>query len=156
MESKEGIGNRWAAYRPSKALYSWSIIGAVVVTIAVGFTWGGWVTGSSAKSMAADAAGKARTQLAASFCVGKVMASPDAHAIMVSVKAKDWYDRSAVLEKGDWAVLPGQKTASSDVADACAQKLASMTPPPAPATTASVKQDQAPANPTVPKPTTKG
>ncbi len=156
MESKSGMGSRWAAYRPSKALYGWSIIGAVIVTIAVGFTWGGWVTGGSANSMAASAATKARDQLATAVCVGKVMASPDARSVLVSLKAKDWYDRSGVVEKGGWAMMPGQKSADSDVADSCAQKLASMTlpPAPAPATTTAAKADQTP-GPASPKPATK-
>jgi hypothetical protein len=33
------LGQRWEAYRPTKALLVWSC------AVVVGFTWGGWVTG---------------------------------------------------------------------------------------------------------------
>ena len=49
MTNKLSVGQRWTAYRPSKAVWFWSCVGCVVATLIVGFTWGGWVTGSTAR-----------------------------------------------------------------------------------------------------------
>jgi hypothetical protein len=154
MESSSGTGGRWAAYRPSKTLYGWSIVGAVVATIIVGFTWGGWVTEGGAKEMAASAATEAHDQLASAVCVGKVMASPDAHAVIVSLKAQDSYDRGSVVQKGGWATMPGQEDADSDIADSCAQTLASMTPPAAPAVSTADGSAEPASTPASPEPAT--
>jgi len=43
---------RWAASRPTKTVVFWSWLGIGILTMIVGFTWGGWVTGSTARAMA--------------------------------------------------------------------------------------------------------
>ena len=36
------LGQRWEAYRPTKALLVWSCAVGAIGVIVVGFTWGGW------------------------------------------------------------------------------------------------------------------
>ena len=43
-------------YRATKATLFWSCAACIVATVVVGFTWGGWVTGGTARSMAQNAA----------------------------------------------------------------------------------------------------
>ena len=60
MNATQGFGQRWAAYRPTKGLLFWAAAAGAVATIVVGFAWGGWVTGGSAKRMAEAAAAGSR------------------------------------------------------------------------------------------------
>jgi len=51
-QSKQSLGQRWTASRPTKTVVFWSWIASIVVTMIIGFTWGGWVTGGTAQKMA--------------------------------------------------------------------------------------------------------
>ena len=51
---KVGLGQRWSEARPTKTVVFFSWVACVVATMIVGFTWGGWVTGSTARSMAEE------------------------------------------------------------------------------------------------------
>ena len=120
--------NRWGEYRPSKTLWFWSLVGAVVVTMIVGFTWGGWVRGSTAHEMAENAAADFRHDLAAAICVDRFMAAPDAQAQLADLKKESSWSRSGVIAKGDWARMPDTKEASRDVTSLCAERLADLEP----------------------------
>jgi hypothetical protein len=39
---KASLGQRWSAARPTKTSVFWFGVAAAVVTMIVGFTWGGW------------------------------------------------------------------------------------------------------------------
>ncbi|MBN8888953.1 MAG: hypothetical protein ABS99_03630 [Acetobacteraceae bacterium SCN 69-10] len=125
MVGRQGVGARWEAYRPSKALWFWSCAGCAVATIVVGFAWGGWVTGGTAARMASDAADGARTQLAAAVCVSRFDSGPDAAAQLAALKKADSYSRSSLIEKDGWATLPGGKNPVDGAADLCARRLVS-------------------------------
>ena len=62
MEQKKNevsFRERWGEARPTKTIVFWSWIGSIVLTMIIGFAWGGWVTGGTAQKMgeviAADA-----------------------------------------------------------------------------------------------------
>jgi hypothetical protein len=87
MADKKSFGQRWEEYRPSKAILFWSCVGVSVLTIVVGFNWGGWVTGGTAQELAQEA----RRNLAATFCVQRFMAASDAtaqHASLMEASAR--------------------------------------------------------------------
>ena len=65
-------------FTPTKSTLAWTAVGASVLTMALGFTVGGWVTGGSADRMAAEAAIGAHTELAAQVCAANFVASPTA------------------------------------------------------------------------------
>ena len=48
------------------------VIGAVA-SMAIGFSWGGWVTGATANKLAADQAGAAVVTVLTPICVEKFM-----------------------------------------------------------------------------------
>ena len=99
-----------------------AVVGAVVVAV-VGFSWGGWVTGSSATKQASVAAHDATVTALASICADRFRAQDDSTAkIGELAKASSW-DRGGVIERSGFAVMPGSKTADSDVARACAESL---------------------------------
>jgi hypothetical protein len=85
MQERQSFMQRWDQFRPSKTALFWSCVGSVAATIVVGFSLGGWVTGGTAREMTSDAADRARHELAASVCVDRFAAAPDASAQLVSL-----------------------------------------------------------------------
>lgn len=130
MESGKPMSfQRWRLYQPSKTALFWTFIGGAAVAVILGFTWGGWVTGRSASSMAQDAADEARAQLAATVCVERFLHAPDAQAKLTALKATSLWERDTFIEKGGWVTLPGIASPVEDSAGLCAQKLADATVP---------------------------
>jgi hypothetical protein len=126
MQDGSSLGSRWAAYRPSKGLLFWAAAAGAIATIVVGFAWGGWVTGGSAKRMAEAAAAGARDQLVAAVCVDRFQAGGDAQAQLAALKLLQGYSRSSFIEKGGWAVMPDKSTASRAATSLCADQLVAL------------------------------
>jgi hypothetical protein len=135
MSTQLGTRQRWSDYRPSKTAWFWSCAGCVAATVALGFFWGGWVTSGEAARMAARAADQARTELAASVCVSRFVAAPDAATQLATLRKTDPWARTDLLEKGGWTTVPGLKgqtqdqLSDSNVGDLCAQRLMTATLP---------------------------
>src|SRR5690242_8767255 len=72
--TKPSFSRRWEDSRPSKAILFWACVAAILVTMAAGFGWGGWVTGGTSLATAATAADKARGDLASAICVERFTA----------------------------------------------------------------------------------
>lgn len=124
------FGQRWREYRPSKALWFWSGVGCAALTMVVGFTWGGWVTGGGARNMVEDAAEQGRAELAATVCVDRFLAASDADVQLASLKAASTYARDDFIEKGGWAILGGMEKPVAKAAQLCGDELAKMELPP--------------------------
>src|SRR3546814_985280 len=71
MADGQNISQRWGDFRPSKTMLLWSCVVCIGLTMLLGFTWGGWVTGETAKEMTESAAEDARAELAAAVCVDR-------------------------------------------------------------------------------------
>jgi len=126
---KQSLGERWGQLQPSKTLLVWSCIGSVAVALVAGFTWGGWVTGGTARGMAATAADEGRYELASIICVEKFMAAPDAAAQLTALQDIDsTYRQRQFVEAGNWAMMPDLEKASRQSADLCAKTLAALPP----------------------------
>ena len=126
---KRSIQQRWNELQPSKTMLVWSCLGSVVVALVVGFTWGGWVTGGTARDMAETAGDESRWELASVICVEKFLAAPDAQAQLVALKAIDSsYRQRQFIEEGGWAVMPSTDEATRQAADLCAKVLTNLEP----------------------------
>ena len=98
-------------------------VGAVAISI-VGFTWGGWVTGGTAKQMASE---QARLEVVAALvpiCMEQSSQDPLVVATLAQLKDTSNYQRSDMLMKAGWATMPGSSDPNRDVARACMEKLA--------------------------------
>jgi hypothetical protein len=129
MAAKQSLGQRWEASRPTKTALFWSCVGCVAATMIVGFTWGGWTTGGTARSMAQDAALSSRNELAAGVCVDRFRAAGDASAQLVALKALGSWDRGSFVEKGGWAAMPDKVAPGKGAARLCVDKLAALEVP---------------------------
>lgn len=96
-------------------------VGAIVLAI-VGFSWGGWVTGGSAKDMVSKASNAAVAAALTPYCVE--MAGSGDVAALATIKAASTYSRKGLVEKAGWATPLGADKPNSDLAQACQLKLA--------------------------------
>jgi hypothetical protein len=118
-----GVLETFRGYRPSKTIWFWSTAAAVVLTVIVGFNWGGWVTGGTAIDRAKDAAEGAKAELAADICAYRFLGANDAGAQLAALKKESSYSRSSVIEKGGWVTLAGAKEPVDGAAQLCADQL---------------------------------
>ena len=104
----------------------WGIAGGAVALAIVGFTWGGWVTGSKAEATASQRANAAVVGVLAPVCVEKFNLAGDASANLVALKKVDSWSQGGFIEKGGWAKIAGSIPPDqvSAVAKACALLLA--------------------------------
>jgi len=121
--SSPSFMERFEDYRPSKSALSWSCALCVVATMIIGFSWGGWVTGTTAAEMARKAADGAGASLAATLCVAQFKNDPAEAVQLASLNKAERWDRASFITKGGWATLPGMKDPVSGAADLCAQQL---------------------------------
>jgi hypothetical protein len=99
-----------------------AVVGAVGIMI-VGFSWWGWVSGSTAERMAKEQADTAVTATLTPLCVERFMAQADAVLKLSELQKTSSWQQSQFVEKGGWATLAGSKTPNSAVARACADTL---------------------------------
>jgi alpha/beta superfamily hydrolase len=99
-----------------------AIVGAVGMMI-LGFSWGGWVLDSTAKSMARDQANAAVVAVFTPICVEKFMAQPEATMQLAELQKTAVWNQKQVVEKGEWATVPGSAALNSAVAGACLEQL---------------------------------
>jgi hypothetical protein len=99
-------------------------VGALA-TVVIGFGWGGWMLGGSAKQLADNAATSAVVAAIAPICADQFQRSADAAVNLTALKKTDSWQQAGFVEKGGWA-LPGSKTPDSGVPQACAALLSSL------------------------------
>lgn len=120
-----GLMQNWNDYKPSKAIWLWSCVAVAVLTMIVGFSWGGWVTGSTARETAANAAEDATAKLAADICAFRFLRANDAGTQLSALKKASSWERDSLIEKGGWVTFANMKEPVDGAADLCAQTLAS-------------------------------
>jgi hypothetical protein len=143
MQQKATLSQRFRDYQASKTVLFWACAGSVVAATIVGFSWGGWVTGGSARELAADSAAQARQEMAAVVCVDRFMAAPDVGVQLTALKdITSPYAQGKFVQEGGWAtIVPAsdaadrQTTAAASADDRkaaglCAEELAKREAPP--------------------------
>lgn len=89
------------------------------------FSWGGWVTGGTARQQAADRADTAVVAALAGICVDQSRRDPLVAERVTALKAAASYGRAEIVMKNGWATMPGTKDPSRQVASACGDRIAS-------------------------------
>ena len=97
-----------------------------VVTMIIGFAWGGWTLGSTAKENATKAAASALVAVLAPICADKFKQAANAPANMAELKKVNTWQQDSYIEKGGWATFPGMNTPDRAVAQACANLLTAL------------------------------
>ncbi|MDF1601247.1 hypothetical protein PZ895_15900 [Mesorhizobium sp. YIM 152430] len=99
--------------------------GAIALAV-VGFTWGGWVTQSTAASMASTAASEGMVAALVPHCVARASTDPEASVILAELKAASNFNRRGVVEKAGWATPIGEERPNRALATACSTALADL------------------------------
>lgn len=100
-------------------------IGAVA-TMFIGFTFGGWVTGGTARKTAEREVKDATIAALAPICVEKFESNSDAALNFSSLKKISPWQQATFIVKGGWATMPGADSSSLGVAQACAELLGNL------------------------------
>jgi Flp pilus assembly protein protease CpaA len=81
-----------AAVKPA----CWGAVGGAVALAIIGFTWGGWVTGGTAKNMASAAATSGQQSVLVPLCVAQFMTTDGAVA---KIKATPSYNHNDIVRE---------------------------------------------------------
>jgi hypothetical protein len=102
---------------------AWGVVVGSVVTMILGFGWGGWTTGGTAERMAAERSTAAVTAALVPVCLEKSKADPAVAKKVGALKALPTsYEQRDAVAKDGWASIGGGE-ANRDVAEACAMEL---------------------------------
>jgi hypothetical protein len=102
----------------------WGAVGGAIACAIVGFTWGGWLTSSSATAMAQEQANTEVAKVLAPICFLQFQQQPDAAAKMVELKGLTGsYQQTTYVEKTGAAMMPGSDKTLRGVSQACAELL---------------------------------
>ena len=102
----------------------WGAAGGAIACAILGFTWGGWLTNSSATAMAQEQANAEVAKVLAPICYLQFQQQPDAAAKMVELKGLTVsYQQATYVEKTGAAMMPGSDKTLRGVSQACAELL---------------------------------
>ena len=119
-----GYRERWSNVKLKKSKVFWIAIGAVVLTLFLGFTRGGWTTSGSARNLAEESAQSAVVARLAPICVTQFNADGQAAVKLAELKAiSSSRNRTAYVSEQGWATMPGETAPDRQVAAACASQL---------------------------------
>jgi hypothetical protein len=97
----------------------WGLVCGAIISMIIGFGWGGWTTAGTTKTMTEEAIVASQSAI----CVAQFMKEPNhGENLKEFEKASSW-DKRKFIEKGGWDKMPGQEKAGYDVARACADGL---------------------------------
>ena len=103
--------------------FVWGLVVSAVLTMIIGFAFGGWVTGGTAQRMVKEMADEAVVDRLAPICVTQFNQDPEKDKKLQELKEISSYQRGDYVEKQGWATMPGEKEPDSNVANECAKRL---------------------------------
>jgi hypothetical protein len=101
----------------------WGAVLGSIVTMIVGFSWLGWVLGSTADRMARERTDAAVVSAMTPGCVARFLAEPKAAQKLGDLRQTDSWKQREFIEAGGWATIGEATTANSALATTCAEQL---------------------------------
>ena len=126
QEKKVGLRQRWNEIQLTKTMVFWTVVSFIILTMIVGFNWGGWVTSSTAQKMAETTAKEAIVQRLTPVCVAQFNQDLGKIQKLRELKAAKAYERDDYVKEQGWATMPGEEKPDNKVADECAKLLAQL------------------------------
>lgn len=121
----------WENFREtnvSKTATFWYCLAAVVLTMVIGFWWGGWVTNATAQKMVSDGAKSAVVNRLANICVAQYNLDATKEQKLTELKALSSYQRGEYAGKQGWVTFAGDEKPDSQVAGQCAKLIMDANP----------------------------
>jgi hypothetical protein len=128
IEKKPSFGQRWSAVQPTKMILFWACIASIILTIVIGFTWGGWVSAGGAQKAAETMAKDAVVQRLVPICVAQFSQDPDKSLKLDEMNEMTSYQGVQFVQEQGWATIYGDDKPDRRVADACTKLLLEMSP----------------------------
>jgi hypothetical protein len=101
----------------------WSAIGGAILVAIVGFNWGGWVTGGTAREMAAEMTSAAMVDRLAPLCLVRFNQDPEKDQKLEALKQTKHWQQQDYVEKQGWATMSGEKEPDAQVAIECVNRI---------------------------------
>jgi hypothetical protein len=102
----------------------WGIVLGSILTMILGFSYGGWTTSGTATRVAKQQADTAVTTALVPLCVAQSKADRGAAKKLGELKAiSSSYEQQEFVTKTGWATVPGSEGPNREVAEACASAL---------------------------------
>jgi hypothetical protein len=102
----------------------WGAVIGSILTMIVGFSWGGWTTSSTARQVAMQQTDAAVTAALVPICVaGEKTDLVRTKKLAELTAIPSSYDQTEFVMKTGWATFPGQADPNRAVAEACAAAL---------------------------------
>jgi len=124
VPKKVSFSEKLREARPSKKIVAALMVATAVLTMIVGFNWGGWVTGGTSQQRVTTGAEDAVALRLVPICVAQFALDPQQASKLAELKAitSSW-ERPDYVKKQGWATMPGEKTPDNNVASACTKLL---------------------------------
>ena len=106
--AKRSVGQRWSEAQPTKTVAFWCCVASAVLTMIVGFSWGGWVTGGTAGPRRRPWPTRPVTRLAP-ICVVQSERDPAKAVKLVALKESSW-QRGEYVGKQGGRRCPGSRS----------------------------------------------
>ena len=101
----------------------WGAVGGAIISMIIGFNWGGWVIGSSSLKMGEEMAQTAVVDRLTPICVAQFNQDPQRDAKLKIFRETDSWVRDGYVKKQGWATMPFEKKPDSAVADSCSELI---------------------------------
>lgn len=102
---------------------AWSAIGGAILTMVIGFNWGGWVRGSTSLNMGEKMARVAVVERLAPICVSQFNLDPMRDENFVTLEAKSSWDQEKYVKAQGWATMPSEEKPDGQVAARCSELI---------------------------------
>jgi hypothetical protein len=122
-QSFTDVRQRWDKAQLKKSRVFWIAIGAIILTLFLGFTRAGWTTEASANKLAETSAQNAVVARLAPICVAQSGADPQQASKLVEFNTLNSSKRTTYVKDQGWATMPGEAGPDNRVASECARQL---------------------------------
>jgi hypothetical protein len=120
---KASLGQRWNDARPTKAIVFWACVASVIATLIVGFSWGGWMTGGTARAVAETSGTDAVVKRLGPICVAQFNGDPEKDRKLAEMAELSAWQRGDYVQRQGWATMPGEPQGDRQVATECARLI---------------------------------
>ena len=118
------IRQRWAKAKLTKMAVFWIVTLAILITLFLGFTRGGWMTGGNAEQLSEGAAQTAVVERLSTICVAQFDQDAQKDEKLAELQAiTSSYRRTTYVAEQGWATMPGESVHDNEVAKQCAGRL---------------------------------
>ena len=118
------IRQKWNKAKLTKSATFWIALGAIALTIYLGFSQAGWVTGGTALKMSERTSDDAVVTRLAQICVAQFDQDLENDQKLVDLKELTTStQRTTYVKEQEWATMPGEATPNNRVATECAKQL---------------------------------